>query len=642
MKRFIATALFLLPVLFSCIENTDDVTGGATSVVLDRDKVDLKVGESFTITATVLPESLKMDVVWSVLDEEYAEVKDGIVTAKSEGVTYVVATSADGYQKAACMVSVNPPIKYNVSIQDGLGQPVEAIYGYPGMALQLYAVSTDGESSHSFTWSVDDTSAATVDSDGLLIFGTKAASDPSYVYYAQTNVKVVSEDGLGCRIPVVGSMLKGISIDGIYYPAGSSTVMQAGERYTLSALYQGAEQPAAIPAEAVELELSNTTDFSLMKVGDAFTMLTGMASLVTTKLSACARGAQQKVEIAELKIDKYYPVKAMLAAKSSSTLVFTWTEGVSVDDDTSKPYTISLYRDEGCTDMVVSYSIPAGDPCWNLRQPRFVFSGLKSSTPYWFKVVDTDGAEQKESPVVSGTTSAFSIVEVGSLPAEVGDVLLAEDFGEMLWGADEVNQAAGYDVADSGVEYNADTKQLFSSREAARFVSTTGQFAQRSVTAQSTAKKAAGLRLAKWAQGQYARLYVGPGYIFVSTTSYGTHLVTPALDNIPEGKTAKVSVTFHAAGTASGNISMLAVQHDKKFNLIGGGTQTNKNTLDLASNTKTFSYTGGLTVLSEFTVELDGLVQGDRIAFGPTSETAKDKSNMMIISDVTIRLLEIN
>ena len=110
MKRFIATALFLLPVLFSCIENTDDVTGGATSVVLDRDKVDLKVGESFTITATVLPESLKMDVVWSVLDEEYAEVKDGIVTAKSEGVTYVVATSADGYQKAACMVSVNPPI----------------------------------------------------------------------------------------------------------------------------------------------------------------------------------------------------------------------------------------------------------------------------------------------------------------------------------------------------------------------------------------------------------------------------------------------------------------------------------------------------------------------------------------------------
>ena len=74
MKRFIAISLFLLPALFACVENTDDVTGGATSVVLNQDKVDLMVGESFTLTARVLPESIKMDVVWSVLDPEYAEV----------------------------------------------------------------------------------------------------------------------------------------------------------------------------------------------------------------------------------------------------------------------------------------------------------------------------------------------------------------------------------------------------------------------------------------------------------------------------------------------------------------------------------------------------------------------------------------
>ncbi len=640
MKRFIAISLFLLPALFACVENTEDVTGGATSVVLNQDKVDLMVGESFTLTARVLPESIKMDVVWSVLDSEYAEVKDGTVTGKSVGVTYVVATSADGFQKAACMVSVNPPIKYNVSLLDGLGQPVEAIYGYPGMAVQLSAVTSDGESGHSFTWSVDDTSAATVDSDGFLTFGTKAASDPAYVYYAQTYVKVVSEDGLGCRVPVVSSMLKGVSVDGVYQPAGSPAIVQANGRYTLSVLCQGAEQPNVIPADAVELELSNNTDFSIMKVGDTFTMFTGMASLVTSKLSACARGAQQKVEIAELKIDKYYPVKAMLVAASSSTLVFTWTEGISEADDISKPYTITLYSDEGCTEEVLSYNISAGNECWRGVQPRFVFTGLKPATNYWFKVRDTGGSEDLESAVINGTTAPFVIVEPDNSPAEVGDILLAEDFSELYWMADEVNQAAGYDVGSNNMS-------SFQDRTVDSFVGFTGSFGspERIITAQSSAKKASGLRLGKWAQGYTARLYVGPGYVFLGTTKYVTHLITPPLNNIPEGASAKLTVTVHAAGYKGGNEAILAVQSSgTSFNAIGSNTQTNKNKLDLTTNFQTFTYTGGITTLGEFTVTLDGVKKGDRIAFGPTKEDneVSNTAHMMLISDMTIQLTEIN
>ena len=87
MKRFILTAILLLPALLACNKSSDNVGEGATSVVLSLEKVDLQVGETATITATVLPASLGMGVTWSVLDDTYAEVNDGVVTAKAEGVT---------------------------------------------------------------------------------------------------------------------------------------------------------------------------------------------------------------------------------------------------------------------------------------------------------------------------------------------------------------------------------------------------------------------------------------------------------------------------------------------------------------------------------------------------------------------------
>ena len=642
MKRFLTIAILILPALVSCVDGPDNGNGSAVNVVLSQDKVDIKVGETATLTATVLPASLNMGVVWSVLDEEYATVQDGKITGVSEGVTYVIATSEDGYQKASCMVSVNPPIKYSVSVTDEFGQPLEAVYGYPGMTLSLVAATSDGETGHSFTWSVDDTAAGSITADGLLTFGMTASSDAAHIYDAQSYVKVVSEDGYGCRIPLRSSMLKGIQVDDIYYPVGTVTVVQKEERYAISAMYEGADFLEAIPADVVEFELSNETGFSLMKVGSACTLITGQETNITTSLSVSMQGSADKVEIAEFKIDKVYPIKAWLVGSSSSTLAFTWTEGISEDNDINNPYTINLYKDENSTDLVVSYSIPAGDECWRGGQPKFVFSGLEPSTTYWFKVFDTGGGEDMESALISGTTDSFVIVEPGSDPATVGDILLAEDFSEMCWAADEITQAAGYDVADDGVAYNSDTQKSFTSREAARFVGYTKQYAQRSLTAQSVAKKESGVRISKWAQGQYARIYIGPGYLFLSTLSYGTHIITPALDNIPDGKTAKVIVTVHAAGYASGKEAAFAVQHDKKFNLVGSSTQTNKNTLDLTTNVQTITYKGGLTQLDEFSVTLEGLVKGDRIAFGPTTETAKDNGNMMIISDMTIELLEAN
>lgn len=643
MKKIITIAMLLLPALFTACTDNGGGSEGATSVVLSRDRVDLQVGETVAITATVLPESLKMGVSWSVLDSTYARVNDGVITGKAEGVTYVVATSADGYQKAACLVSVNPEVRYRVTVTDEFGQPVEAIYGYPGMKTFLKAVTSDGDEGHRFTWSVEDPAVATIGEDGLLTLGAQEVADVAFVYDAQSLVKVVTEDGLGTMIPVRSSLLNGIRMNGEYQLAGLPILVEASESYPFELLYQGDAASMPIPADGINLALSNFENFSLEKKDGVYTLVTGSVEQVSTILNASTIGDPRVIPIAEFSIEKSYPIKAQFAAASSSTLSFTWTEGGGVTADIARPYTICLYKDADCTDLELSYSIPASNACWSGRQPRFVFSGLTPATTYWFKVTDTTLGEEKESAVIPATTEPFNIVMVSSEPAAAGAVILAEDFGQLCWGADEISMAAGFDVATSSVAYNADTKKSFMYREAAVFVGTTGQYAQRSLTAQTVAKKEAGVRFAKWAQGATARIYVGPGYLFLSTKGYGTHIMTPKLENIPEGMTATLKITLHAAGKQSGGEAVLAVQRGKTYNEISSGTQTNKNGLDLETNVKTITFNGGITNLEVFEVTIEGVVKGDRIAFGPTAENAKpeDNSNMMLLSDMTIQIVEL-
>ena len=136
-------------------------------------------------------------------------------------------------------------------------------------------------------------------------------------------------------------------------------------------------------------------------------------------------------------------------------------------------------------------------------------------------------------------------------------------------------------------------------------------------------------------------MYVGPGYVFLSTSSYGTHILTPPLNSIPSDKTATVKVTLHAAGMVSGNQAVLAVQHGISFNEFSSSSVTNKNKLNLESNVKTITYTNGITVLDEFEVTIEGIVSGDRIAFGPTSQSLTGNKNMMILSDMTIQIIDL-
>jgi uncharacterized protein YjdB len=79
----------------------------ATGVALDKTELSLAVGESRSLTATVLPPGATVKAVaWKSSDESVATVSDGIVTAAGFGIAAITVTTGDGGFTATCIVTV--------------------------------------------------------------------------------------------------------------------------------------------------------------------------------------------------------------------------------------------------------------------------------------------------------------------------------------------------------------------------------------------------------------------------------------------------------------------------------------------------------------------------------------------------------
>ncbi len=79
------------------------------SITMDKTTLKLQVGESATLTATILPENATIkDVTWMSGDETVATVSPtGVVTAVGPGTTWVSAMTFDPEHQASCEVSVH-------------------------------------------------------------------------------------------------------------------------------------------------------------------------------------------------------------------------------------------------------------------------------------------------------------------------------------------------------------------------------------------------------------------------------------------------------------------------------------------------------------------------------------------------------
>ena len=80
-----------------------------TDITLDKTELELKTGESETLTATVKPDdATDPTVTWSSSDEKIATVVDGVVTGVAAGSATITATAGD--KTATCAVTVSEAV----------------------------------------------------------------------------------------------------------------------------------------------------------------------------------------------------------------------------------------------------------------------------------------------------------------------------------------------------------------------------------------------------------------------------------------------------------------------------------------------------------------------------------------------------
>lgn len=140
------------------------------SVTLDQPSLDLFIGDTRTLTATVLPDDADdKTVVWSSSDKAVASVENGTVTALADGTAVITAKA--GEKSATCSVTVTKkPVPVESVVLDRTS--VELKIG-ESTTLTATVLPADADDK-AVSWTSSDASVVTV-ADGVLT-GVKAGT----------------------------------------------------------------------------------------------------------------------------------------------------------------------------------------------------------------------------------------------------------------------------------------------------------------------------------------------------------------------------------------------------------------------------------------------------------------------------------
>ncbi len=184
----------------SCPVTVSSVVSG---VVLDKSALELEIGTSYALTATVLPEGISNNgVTWISSVESVATVSEtGVVTAVGNGVTSIGAKTKDGEFTAFCTVTVVTPTT-------GVTMTSTTLKLSKGVSSALSCtVLPDDASNKNVIWRSSNESVATVNMNGI-VTGVGAGSATITVetvnggFTAECQVTVTSPvTGVSVNIP---------------------------------------------------------------------------------------------------------------------------------------------------------------------------------------------------------------------------------------------------------------------------------------------------------------------------------------------------------------------------------------------------------------------------------------------------------
>ena len=138
----------------------------SNSITLDKYNANMKVGETITLNATILPENVTNKTVeWTSSDETIVVVdENGVVTAIAVGEATITATTVDGSNlSASCKVTVVPTLAVSIELNQTEASVEEKT------DLQLTAIILPEHTTNKeVAWSSSDKWVAIVDNTGLV------------------------------------------------------------------------------------------------------------------------------------------------------------------------------------------------------------------------------------------------------------------------------------------------------------------------------------------------------------------------------------------------------------------------------------------------------------------------------------------
>lgn len=194
--NIIATANGGTNVTATCAVTVSAAAVAVDSITLDKTSLELAVGGTYTLTATVKPDNASdRTVTWSSSDATVAKVETGgKVTALKEGKATIEVKS--GEKTATCSVKVNPKGKIAVT---GVAIKPDTVKLDIGQTQVLEAVITPADATDkTVTWSIadQDKSKATVDDKGCVT--AKAEGEVTVTVTTNDNKKTAT-----CKVTIV-------------------------------------------------------------------------------------------------------------------------------------------------------------------------------------------------------------------------------------------------------------------------------------------------------------------------------------------------------------------------------------------------------------------------------------------------------
>lgn len=306
--------------------------------------------------------------------------------------------------------------------------------------------------------------------------------------------------------------------------------------------------------------------------------------------------------------------KVKVGYVSESTAIVSWsvTDFKNSEADKKITYQVELYKDKELKDLEVSYTI--GNIWGKYAGPCFQFTGLESGKDYYLRVREavTEGSSVPDwSALVKLTTTVSEFKEISTAPVKEGDVVLCQDFHELVWGGDQLRAAAGYSSQNRGSDtelWKASGKDAdkVMGKKGFYFVNAgveMGLFNTLGAAIPSTSLKDWG-----WfaEDDQIAAVCVRAGQAKIGAMNKCAWIVTPQLTNIPESATVDLSFSAAVVDDDPGQIVV---------ELLDGATVGEKNKIIPASRVVVASLklAGGW---KEYTVTLDNVSAASRIAIG--------------------------